>query len=171
MRLLLIDRDGVVLSHVEPYILAWDDVAYVDGAIDRLAEASRSGFAPYIVTNQSPISRGLVEPGFVDEVNASIAADVAAAGGRVFGFSVCPHSPADACDCRKPKTAMLEDAARETGLPLREAWLVGDSAEDMGAGRNACVASLFHACSGRDRSVCGTPDVTCIGRLADLPLV
>lgn len=171
MRLLLVDRDGVVLSHVEPYILSWEDVAYVNGAVDRLAEASRKGFAPFTVTNQSPISRGLVEPGFVDEVNTSIAADVAAVGGRIVGFRVCPHTAADACACRKPKPAMLEDAARETGLPLRHAWLVGDSAEDMGAGRHAGVASLFHACSGRDRSVCGTPDVTCIGRLTDLPLV
>jgi D-glycero-D-manno-heptose 1,7-bisphosphate phosphatase len=170
MRLLLVDRDGVVLRHVDPYILSWDDVAYAEGAIARLAEASRRGFAPFVVTNQSPISRGLVEPGFVDQVNASIAADVAAAGGRIFGFRVCPHSADDACRCRKPKTAMLEDAARQTRLPLRDAWLVGDSAEDIGAGRSASVARLFHVCGGRDRSVCGAEDVTCIGRLADLPL-
>jgi D-glycero-D-manno-heptose 1,7-bisphosphate phosphatase len=168
-RLLLLDREGTVL-HAPPdvYVRTWDDVVLAEHAARTIAAAGAKGFVPVLVTNQSCVGRGIVTQDWVDEVNAWLVAQVVASGGPEFLTLSCPHVDADDCDCRKPRTGMLVEAAKRTGLPLASAWYVGDSPVDLAAARAAGVARFFHVCSVADREDCDQGGVTRLPRFADL---
>jgi histidinol-phosphate phosphatase family protein len=145
--LVLLDRDGVILEHVEPYVLRHEDVRPLAGALDAVATLLRTGIKVAVVTNQSPIGRGMVSRGFVDEVHATLAAGLPA--DHDLTFYVCPHVPADGCACRKPAPGLLLAAARDHGVTPARSWMVGDHDTDLEAGRAAGCAELVHVPSGR----------------------
>ena len=69
--------------------------------------------------------------------------ELAVEGARVTGVYYCPHVGADRCDCRKPKTGMLEQAARELRLDLKKSFVVGDRGGDVAmAFRAGCKSVL-----------------------------
>jgi len=77
----------------------------------------------------------------VDVLHAEMDQRIRAAGGVVDGWYYCPHHPdslIDAyrrdCQCRKPGTGLAENAARDLGLALTGAWMVGDKWSDIGLG-------------------------------------
>lgn len=145
--LALIDRDGVILQHVDPYILRCEDVAFVPGSIRALRQIAAQGTKIAIVTNQSPVSRGLITEAFVDDVNdyihRAVGADLHVA------FFYCPHQPADACTCRKPKPGMIQIASSHFGVALERAAIIGDHATDVLAGVAAGVPRCARVRSGR----------------------
>ena len=146
--LLILDREGVLLEHVDPYILTHDDVRPLAGSLEAVAGFASSEVDVAVVTNQSPIGRGLVTRGFVDEVNAMIEQSLAARGVERVAFYVCPHTPVDGCVCRKPGAGMLEWAAHDAGAMLDRSWMVGDQDSDMLAALTAGCAQRIQVMSG-----------------------
>jgi D-glycero-D-manno-heptose 1,7-bisphosphate phosphatase len=59
---------------------------------------------------------------------------LAADGAAVDGIYICPHVPEDDCSCRKPKTGLMEDAARALAASPADSFLVGDKCSDIQAG-------------------------------------
>ena len=84
-----------------------------------------------VLTNQSAIGRGLVSRQTVDDMHRRLAATIDAHGGHVRAFLVCPHTPTDGCDCRKPEPGLLRRAHEEYQVDLKQAILVGDSVRDV----------------------------------------
>jgi D-glycero-D-manno-heptose 1,7-bisphosphate phosphatase len=101
---------------------------YAAAAIRRLKEA---GFAVVVVTNQSGVARGYFPESLVHEVHEIMSRELAEGHACVDGVYYCPHSSADNCGCRKPKTGMIERAAREHALDLQRAFVVGDRYGDV----------------------------------------
>jgi D-glycero-D-manno-heptose 1,7-bisphosphate phosphatase len=101
---------------------------FVGAAIRSLNEA---GLAVIVVTNQSGVAHGYFPESLVQEVSERMRQELSAAGARLDGVYYCPHSPDDACDCRKPKTGMVEQAAQEHHLDLPRSFVVGDRYGDM----------------------------------------
>jgi D-glycero-D-manno-heptose 1,7-bisphosphate phosphatase len=97
-------------------------------AIRRLNEAA---LAVIVVTNQSGVARGYFPEQLVRDVHERMKAELLEAGARLDGVYFCPHVSSDQCECRKPKTGMLEQAARELGLDLKESFVVGDRRSDV----------------------------------------
>ncbi|MGA7248202.1 MAG: HAD-IIIA family hydrolase, partial [Candidatus Cybelea sp.] len=91
-----------------------------------------------VVSNQSGIGRGLITADQVDAVNRRIDELL----GPFAGFFVCPHSPEDACECRKPKPKLILDAARALGVDPACCVVVGDRESDVEAARNAGAIPL-----------------------------
>lgn len=145
--LLLLDREGVILEHVDPYLLTHESVRFVPGAALAMGRALAAGVSVAIVTNQSPIGRGLVSAEFVEEVNQRIRAEVGATAG--LAFFVCPHAPARGCDCRKPAPGLLLRAMAQFDRSPGECVMVGDHDTDMLAGRAAGVRQCLHVRTGR----------------------
>lgn len=114
--------------------------SFATPAIRRLNEA---GLPVIVVTNQSGVARGYFPESLVQEVHEKLQRELAAAGANVDGIYFCPHGSAEGCDCRKPKTGMLERAAREHHLDLARSFVVGDRYPDMEmAFRAGCRAIL-----------------------------
>jgi len=114
--------------------------SFTGPAIRRLNEA---GLAVVVVTNQSGVARGYFPESLVRDVNARMIQTLSAAGARVDGVYYCPHSSADGCDCRKPRTGMIERAAREHLLDVPRSFVVGDRYSDVELAHHANCKSVF----------------------------
>jgi D-glycero-D-manno-heptose 1,7-bisphosphate phosphatase len=113
---------------------------FVGAAIRRLNEA---GLAVIVVSNQSGVARGYFPESLVQQVNDRIQRELSAAGAYTDAVYYCPHKSTDGCDCRKPKTGMIERAAQEHNLDVPRSFVVGDRYGDMEvAFRAGCKAIL-----------------------------
>jgi len=139
---IFLDRDGVILENRLDYIRNWEQAIILPGALASLARISKSSYKLVIITNQAGVGRGLISREIVDEINEKLIEKVEQAGGRIDGIYVCPHSPDDGCDCRKPRPGMIWQAARELDIDLKNSILVGDNLSDLQAGRAAAVGRL-----------------------------
>lgn len=147
--LLVLDRDGVLFRHVEPYILSLGDVTVSPGAPETVRTALELGVPVAVVTNQSPIGRGFVSWEFVHKVNERITTWAPLGQRCRVRCYVCPHLPDDGCDCRKPLPGLLLRAALDAGVDIGTAWMVGDHDTDMAAARAAGCATAVHVATGR----------------------
>ena len=125
-----LDRDGTIaeevgyLNHPSRFRI----FPFAAAAIRHLNEA---GFPVVVVTNQSGVGRGYFPESLVHSVNELMKKDLAAAGARIDAVYYCPHTSADRCVCRKPKTGLLERAAHEHSLDLSRSFVVGDRYGDI----------------------------------------
>ena len=141
-RAVFLDRDGTICEEVGylNHISRLHIYPYAAAAIRRLNDA---GLPVIVVTNQSGAGRGYFPESLIAEVHERIGHDLAVSGGRIDAFYACPHRTEDACDCRKPRTGMLERAAREHSLLLPGSWVVGDRQADVELAHNARARSIF----------------------------
>ena len=59
------------------------------------------------------------------------------------GVYYCIHQTSDACDCKKPKTALFHQAVRGRSVSFGETYFIGDSEEDIEAGKAlGCITVL-----------------------------
>jgi D-glycero-D-manno-heptose 1,7-bisphosphate phosphatase len=149
---IFLDRDGVLIENRDDYVLAWDDVVWLPGAREALAQLRDAPFAVVIVTNQSAVGRRLITPQAAAGINARLVEAIRAAGGRIDGVYLCPHTDADGCDCRKPAPGLLLRAAAELDLDLERSLLIGDALSDIIAARAAGVGWAALVRTGRGRA-------------------
>lgn len=149
---LFIDRDGTLIEPI-PYLHDPAQVRLVRGAGEALSRAHAAGYALVVVTNQSGIARGLYGPREMDAVHAALQSALAADGVAIDAFYHCPHHPdfTGPCTCRKPAPGMLHSAAEDLHLDLGRSVMIGDTWDDVQAGRRAgCRAILVKTGYGRD---------------------
>ena len=141
-RYVVLDRDGTLIVD-EPYLSDPGAVGLIEGAGAALRRLAGLGLGLVLVTNQSGVARGLVSSERVGEIHRRMEALLEAEGVRLAGIYVCPHHPQDDCACRKPRTALLEQAARELGFDPQRAFVVGDKASDVALGRAVGATTLL----------------------------
>ena len=96
-----------------------------------------------VVTNQAAVNRGIITASAVGDIHRRMTAELTARGGRIDRIIYCPHRPDEGCDCRKPESGMLLQAAEEMGINLAGSYMVGDAATDLIAGsRVGCQTYL-----------------------------
>lgn len=123
-RAVFFDRDGTLCRDAD-YLNNWKDFE-IFPEIESLKKLKEKGFALIGVTNQSGISRGIVDEQFVKEVNHVFV--------DKYGFDdfyYCPHHPDNHCPCRKPEPKMLMMARARHRINLKESFVVGDKDADM----------------------------------------
>lgn len=141
--LVILDRDGVINEDSDDYVKSVEEWHPLPGSIDAIARLSRHGFTVTVATNQSGLGRGLFTLDDLEAMHARLNELVQDAGGELAGIFYCPHTPEDACDCRKPKAGLIDAIEREVGESARGAWLIGDSRRDLEAGlAKGCVPVL-----------------------------
>jgi D-glycero-D-manno-heptose 1,7-bisphosphate phosphatase len=132
-KLVVIDRDGVINEDSGEFIKSVAEWRPIAGSLEALAALKRAGCLTVVITNQSGIARGLLTESTLREIHARMMDAVRAAGGELAGIYYCPHHPDDACDCRKPRTALLRRAERDLGVPLAGVPFIGDRVSDVEA--------------------------------------
>ena len=133
MKLIILDRDGVINEDSDAYIKSLDEWIPIPGSIEAIARLSKAGWTVAVATNQSGIARGYYPLEVLDSMHARLRELVAEQGGEVGLIVHCPHGPDDGCDCRKPKPGMLQQIAAHYDVPLGGIWFVGDSGSDLQA--------------------------------------
>jgi histidinol-phosphate phosphatase family protein len=136
--LVLFDRDGT-LVHDVPYNGDPDLVTPVHGAREALDELRARGVRVGLVSNQSGVGRGLLTMSQVEAVNARLAELV----GPFDTVQVCPHTPEDGCDCRKPAPGMVKAACAALAVDPARCLVIGDIGADVGAATAAGAASII----------------------------
>ncbi len=141
-RAVFLDRDGTIAEEVGyvNHLSRFHVFPFAAAAIRRLNQA---GWPVIVVTNQSGVARGFFPEALIHQVHEKLAAELAPGGARLDGIYYCPHGAEDVCNCRKPHAGMLERAAGEHGLELRDSWLVSDRYADIEMGHRAGCQSIL----------------------------
>jgi D-glycero-D-manno-heptose 1,7-bisphosphate phosphatase len=146
---IFLDRDGVIIRNRHTYIRSLGQISFYRSSLSALAKLSRLPTRLIIVTNQSAIGRGLLSPEDAERINRFIMDKIESCGGRIDGLFMCPHHPQIACDCRKPAPGLLQQAAHDLDIDLRESVMIGDALSDLQAGQNAGVRQTILLLTGR----------------------
>jgi D,D-heptose 1,7-bisphosphate phosphatase len=141
-----LDRDGTI--NVDPGFLAdAGRVTLFPGVPEALRSLRDAGFKIVIITNQSGIGRGLIQPRQLDEVNARIFELAGVAPDAIY---MCFHHPEEAvgefkitCGCRKPATGMVDRGIAELGVDPARSFVVGDRSADVDCGRAAGMRTVL----------------------------
>ncbi len=137
-----LDRDGTIAEEVGylNHLSRFRVFPFVAAAVRRFNEA---GLPVVVITNQSGVGRGYFPESLVHAVHQQMKQQLAAGGARVDAIYYCPHTSADDCNCRKPKTGMFDRAAQEHGIDLKRSFVVGDRYGDVQLARNASARSIL----------------------------
>ena len=133
MKLAILDRDGVINFDSEHYIKAPSEWRPIPGSIEAIARLNQNGYRIAVATNQSGIGRGLFDMATLNAINDKMMELVFRQGGRIDALFFCPHTAADECGCRKPRTGMLEEIAARFHTELKGIPCIGDSLKDLQA--------------------------------------
>ena len=134
-----LDRDGV-LNRKAPegqYVTRWEEVEFLPGVREAIRLLNQAEYFVVIVTNQRCVAKGLITSFDLETLHARMRVGFATAGARIDEIYYCPHDFDPPCRCRKPQPGMLLAAARTHEIDLAESWMIGDSAHDIEAGKNA----------------------------------
>jgi D-glycero-D-manno-heptose 1,7-bisphosphate phosphatase len=146
---LFMDRDGTVseevgyVNHLSRFRL----FPYSAKAIKLLND---NGWLAIIVTNQAGVARGYFSEDVILSVHEQIERDLQTASAKLDAIYYCAHHPSVGappyrldCDCRKPKTGLIDRASADFQIDLDRSWMVGDRYGDIELARNAKLHSAF----------------------------
>jgi D-glycero-D-manno-heptose 1,7-bisphosphate phosphatase len=133
MKLVILDRDGVINFDSDQYIKSPGEWRPIPGSIEAVARLHQNGYRIAVATNQSGIGRGLFDMATLNAINDKMMEMVFRQGGRIDALFFCPHTAAEECACRKPRTGMFEEIAARFHTELKGVPAVGDSLKDLQA--------------------------------------
>lgn len=139
MKLIILDRDGVINKESEAYIKSAEEWFPIAGSLEAIAALTAAGYTICVATNQSGVNRGMFTMETLEQIHSTMLNAVAAHGGKIHKIYFCPHAPTDQCNCRKPKTGMFEQLASDFNMSLSEfatkqVIFIGDSLRDVELG-------------------------------------
>jgi D-glycero-D-manno-heptose 1,7-bisphosphate phosphatase len=133
VKLAILDRDGVINYDSDQYIKSPAEWRPIPGSIEAIARLNQNGYHVAVATNQSGIGRGLFDMATLNAINDKMMEMVFRQGGRIDALFFCPHTAAEECSCRKPRTGMLEEIAARFHTELKGVPSIGDSLKDLQA--------------------------------------
>ncbi len=133
MKLIILDRDGVINIDSDQFIKTPDEWKPIPGSLEAIARLTREGWRVVVATNQSGLARGLFEMATLNAIHAKMHKAVGQMGGRIEAVFYCPHAAEMSCECRKPKSGLFNEIATRYGRDLQGVPSVGDSLRDLEA--------------------------------------
>ena len=133
MKLIILDRDGVINEDSDQFIKNTSEWKPIPGSLEAIAKLNHAGYRVVVASNQSGIGRGLLDMGALNAINDKMYRVLAQVGGRIDALFYCPHAAEANCDCRKPKPGMFIDIAQRFNVDLAGVPSVGDSLRDLQA--------------------------------------
>lgn len=148
-RAVFLDRDGTICEEVG-YMDSLDQMKLIPGSGEAVRLLNEHGFKIVVVTNQAGVARGFVPESILAPLHEEMKRQLKEKGASVDAIYYCPHHPTMGvapyltdCSCRKPGTALLEEAAREFDIDLRASYMIGDHYSDIRCGQNAGARTVL----------------------------
>lgn len=143
MKAAFIDRDGVI-NVDKGYLFRIRDFEYQNGVLSFLKMLQKKSFSLFIITNQSGIGRGIYTETDMKNLHKWLISDLRKYGIDIEQIKFCPHLPSENCNCRKPKTGMIQQILNSyPNIELDRSILIGDKNSDIQCGKNAGVKFNF----------------------------
>lgn len=133
MKLIILDRDGVINQDSDEYIKSADEWIPLPGSLEAIAKLNRAGYTVAVATNQSGLSRGYFDLKTLSAMHRKMDTLLSEHGGQIDAVFYCPHGPKDGCDCRKPSPGMLHEISERFQTNLNNVFFIGDTLGDMKA--------------------------------------
>jgi len=143
MKLVILDRDGVINEDSDAFIKSPAEWKPIRGSLEAIARLHRADWRVVVATNQSGIARKLFDLDTLARIHETMHRQVRDAGGMIDAVFYCPHGPDDHCDCRKPAPGMLHDISRRLHTELADVPVIGDSLRDIQAARAAGASPIL----------------------------
>lgn len=143
IKLVILDRDGVINSDSPEYIKSPEEWHAIPGSLDAIARLNRANIKVAVATNQSGIARGFYDLNMLDKIHQKMIAELKKSGGYFDAIFFCPHHPDDLCKCRKPKPGLLLQISQFLNINLSDAVMIGDAKRDMEAAITAGAKGIF----------------------------
>jgi len=137
MKLVILDRDGVINFDSPQYIKSPAEWKPIPGSLEAIAKLCQAGYRVVVSTNQSGVGRGLFEMDTLNTIHEKMHKAVAAAGGRIDAIFFCPHAADDNCACRKPKPGMYKRISECFNVNLGGVPAIGDALRDLQAAHDS----------------------------------
>ncbi len=158
MKLVLLDRDGVINRDLPYGVLEPAEFEMLPGAAAAIARLTRAGFRIAICTNQSAIGKGLTTHANVHVIHGMLRDAVELEGGRIHAIYYAPEAPEEPSKRRKPAPGMLLDALRDFNATAIKTPFVGDMDRDLEAAHAAgCPRILCRTGKGAALEAAGIP--------------
>ena len=152
-RAIFLDRDGT-MNVSKGFISNADDLELIPGTIEAIKAINKSGALAIVITNQPVIARGECSFEELHNIHNKLKTLLGEKGAFVDDIFYCPHHPDKGfegevpelkfdCECRKPKTGMIDEAVDKYNIDLSKSYMVGDSTMDLELARNAGVKSVL----------------------------
>jgi D-glycero-D-manno-heptose 1,7-bisphosphate phosphatase len=133
MKLVILDRDGVINEESADFIKSVAEWKPIPGSLEAIARLCHAGYRVYVASNQSGIGRGLLDYDALFAIHDKMQRSLADLGGRIDAIAYAPEHPDQASEMRKPKPGMLIDIGKRLGVSLDKVHAVGDSLRDIEA--------------------------------------
>ncbi len=137
MKLLILDRDGVINEEPEECVASPAEWRPIPGSPEAIARANSAGFHVVVATNQAGLAEGRFDIDVLNAIHQKMFNELSMAGGHVDAVFFCPHLPEDNCQCRKPRPGMLVEIGSRFHADLRGVPVIGNSVRDIQAARAA----------------------------------
>ena len=132
MKLIILDRDGVINFDSDQFIKSPGEWKPIPGSLEAIARLNQAGYRVVVATNQSGVGRGLFDMATLNAIHDKMHKACSLAGARIDAVFFCPHAADADCHCRKPRSGMLEEIAARYSLgSLDNVPVVGDSLRDL----------------------------------------
>lgn len=152
-RAIFLDRDGT-MNVSKGFISNADDLELIPGTVEAIKAINKSGALAIVITNQPVIARGECSFEELHNIHNKLKTLLGEKGAFVDDIFYCPHHPDKGfegevpelkfdCECRKPKTGMIDEAVDKYNIDLSKSYMVGDSTMDLELARNAGVKSVL----------------------------
>ena len=139
-----LDRDGV-LTEEKSYVTSIKDLSVFFYTRESIQKIHEKGYYAIVITNQSGVARGFFDEETLRKMNTWLIEETG-----VDQIYYCPHHPEGRilqyrkeCLCRKPGTAMFNQASRDFAIAMEKSYMVGDRASDILAGQNMGLKTIL----------------------------
>ena len=138
---IFLDRDGTLVN--DPgFVHKIKDFKLLPGVIEGLKKLSKE-FIFIIITNQAGIGRKVYTEKDMLRFNEKLTTELKNKDIEIKNIYYCPHTPEDNCDCRKPSTKYIKQAAKEFDIDVKQSWIIGDRQSDIEMGIRAGSKAIY----------------------------
>ncbi len=152
MKVVFLDRDGVInqFPGYGKYVTSLKEFKIVPGALETIKALSDNGYEIFVISNQAGVSKGLYSENTLKEITNFLLEEVKKTGGKIKEVLYCLHQDKDNCNCRKPKTGLIEKAKAVGEFNPEVSYLVGDSIRDIKTGKSSGLKTIL-VLSGKEK--------------------
>lgn len=133
MKLIVLDRDGVINQDRSDFVKSPDEWIALPGSLDAIARLYHAGYTVVVASNQSGLGRGLFDIHDLNDMHAKLQNALRELGAKIDAFLICPHQPDEGCDCRKPSPGMFHTIVARYEIKPQGVVAIGDSLRDLQA--------------------------------------